>query len=242
MMSITQTIQNRVDTFPAGQIFDYQDFPSFIKSPSAVIKAISRMVADDKIERFSKGQFYVPKKSMLGYFKPSDKELIKSELYKKGQLCGYITGQSLYNKLGLTTQIPRTITIAYNGGRQIKDFGTIRIKKIVTRVPIQKKDVELLQYLDVLKGIRKISASDVDQSLIIISRYFAKLSIAKQKRLLQLALKYYSPQVRALAGLLFVSLGFPVSQKIADSLNPVTVYKLNLDKSIWPKAFEWNIH
>ena len=241
MMNIAQAIKNEVEIFPAGQIFGYQALPIYTKSPVAVIKAISRMVADQKLERFSKGRFYVPKKGVLGSIKPTDAELIRSELYKDGQLRGYVTGQSLYNLLGLTTQIPSTITIAFNGGRQLKDYGTIRIRKIVTRIPIKEQDVKLLQYLDALKDIKKISDSNINQSLSIMSRYVSELSASKQAHLLQLVMKYYTPQVRALVGLLFTNLGVAVPKSLASSLNPITVYKLKLDQSIWPLAKDWNI-
>ncbi len=240
-MSIAQIIQNTVKAMPAGQIFGYQELPIYAKSPSAVIKAISRLVSNKQLERFSKGKFYVPKKGLLGIRKPSDGELIRSMLYKDGSLRGYVTGLSLYNQLGLTTQVPRTITVAYNGGRQEKEFGTIRIKTVVTRIPIQEKDVKLLQYLDALKDIKKILDSDVNLNLEIICRYISELLESEQGRLVKLAQNYYSPQVRALVGLLFTSLKLSVPSSLALSLNPTTIYKLKLDQSKWSMAKEWNI-
>ncbi len=162
-------------------------------------------------------------------------------LYKDGRLRGYVTGLSLYNQLGLTTQVPRTITVSYNGGRQEKEFGTIRIKTVVTRIPVQEKDVKLLQYLDALKDIKKIMDSDINLSLEIMCRYISELSDREQARLLKLAKNYYSPQVRALLGLLFSSLKLSVPRSLVRSLNPITIYKLKLDQSKWPMAREWNI-
>ncbi len=240
-MNIAQIIQRNVDAMPAGQIFGYQELSNYAKSPSAVIKAVGRMVSNEKLVRYSKGKFYVPKKGFLGIRKPTDSELIKSMLYKNGRLRGYITGISLFNQLGLTTQVPRTISVAFNGGRQEKDFGTIRIKTIVTRIPIASKDVTLLQYLDVLKDIKRIPDADINLSLKIMRNYISKLSVAEQKRLLKLALTYYSPQVRALVGLLFSSLELPIPTSLALSLNPTTTYKLKLDKVTWPVAKDWNI-
>ncbi len=240
-MSIAQIIQNTVEAMPAGQIFGYQELPSYAKSPSAVIKAISRLVSDKRLERFSKGKFYVPKKGLLGIRKPSDGELIRSMLYKDGRLRGYVTGLSLYNQLGLTTQVPRTITVAYNGGRQDKEFGTIRIKTIVTRIPIKEKDVKLLQYLDALKDIKKILDSDINLTLEIMRRYISELSECEQGRLVKLAQNYYSPQVKALIGLLLTSLKLFVPSSLVRSLNPTTIYKLKLDQSKWSRAKEWNI-
>lgn len=240
-MNIAQTIKNSVKAMPAGQIFGYQELPNYSQSPSAVIKVISRMVSEKRLERLSKGKFYVPKKGVLGLRKPSDAELVRSVLYKDGRVCGYVTGLSLYNQLGLTTQVPRTITVACNGGRQEKEFGTIRIKKIVTRIPIKEQDVKLLQYLDALKDIKKIPDSDVNTSLKIIRKYIFELSASDQMRLLTLVQGYYSPQTRALLGLLFTSLNLSVPRSLALSLNPTTVYKLKLDQSNWSKAREWNI-
>lgn len=61
-MTIAQIIQNSIETMPAGKIFGYQELPNYSLSPSAVIKAIGRMVSSEKLKRFSKGKFDVPKK------------------------------------------------------------------------------------------------------------------------------------------------------------------------------------
>ncbi len=186
-MSISQSVQDSIGTIPAGQIFDYQALPAYAQSPSAVIKAVSRLVADRQLTRFSKGKFYVPKQGLMGLRKPSDVELVRSMLYKEGRLRGYVTGLALYNQLGLTTQVPRTITVAINGGRQEKDFGTIRLKTVVARMPVEEKSVKLLQYLDVLKDIKNIPDTTINQSLTMMRQYISALSEREQRRLVSLA-------------------------------------------------------
>nr|WP_136252512.1 DUF6088 family protein [Ningiella ruwaisensis] len=240
-MSIAQTVQKSIETIPAGTLFSYQELPSYARSPNAVIKAVKRMVDDKRVKRLSKGKFYVPKKGLLGTRKPSDQELVRSVLYKGGKLRGYITGLSLFNQLGLTTQMPRTITVAVNGARQRKDFGTISIKTQSTRVPIEQKEVILLQYLDVLKDIKSIPDADVDFSLVIMRKKVSELSKAQQSRLVALAEEFYSPQTKALVGLLYSNLRLPLSKTLACSLNPTTSYNLNLDEKNWPEAKDWNI-
>lgn len=128
---------------------------------------------EKRLERFAKGKFYVPKKGLLGLRKPSDSELLRSMLYKDGRLRGYITGLSLFNQLGLTTQVPRTVTLAINGGRQEKEFGTIKVKTQVTRVPVEERDVPLLQYLDALKEVKSIPDSNIDRSLLRWKEYYS---------------------------------------------------------------------
>lgn len=239
-MSIAQTIQNQIAGMPAGQIFGYEALRDYSRAPSAVAKALSRMVTDNKIERLSKGRFYVPQKGVLGPRKPSDSELIRSVLYKGGRLRGYVTGQALFNRLGLTTQMPRTVTVAIEGARQEKDFGTIRVKTVTTRFPIREQDVTLFQYLDVLRDARNIPDADINQTLWIMRDRIAALSDAERKRLVKLAADYDAPQVRALLGLLLASVGINVPS-LKDTLNPTTVYKLSLNRDAWPLAKDWGI-
>ncbi len=240
-MSVAQSIHNSIQAIPAGRLFSYQELPEYSESPTAVIKAINRMVDSDMLKRLSKGLFYLPQKGLLGLRKPSDNEIIRSVLYKNGELQGYITGLSLYNKLGLTTQIPKTVTIASKGARQEKDFGTIRLKIISARAPIEENNVMLLQYLDVLKDIKNIPDCSVEQALSIIAGTIAKLTINKKKQLIDLAIEYYGPQVRALLGLILSNLGGVNTQPLMCSLNPTTVYQLNLNNTEWPEASKWNI-
>lgn len=240
-MSIAQTVQQGIANMPAGQIFGYQELESYAQSPTAVIKAINRLVSEEQLARISKGKFYVPKKGLLGARKPSDGELVRSVLYKEGRLRGYVTGLSLYNLLGLTTQMPRTVTIALNGSRQEKEFATIRIRTVVTRAPVDEKNVKILQYLDALKDIKTIPDSNIDLSLKIIRRKISELSENEQSFLISLAEKYYTPQVRALVGLLFSSLCMVIPASLKLSLNPTTTYKLSLDGREWPMSKDWNI-
>lgn len=241
-MNIAQATERSIESIPAGQIFGYQELPLYAQSPTAVVKAVNRLVSDARLARLSKGRFYVPKKGILGAArKPSDGELIRAMLYKDGRRRGYITGLSLYNQLGLTTQIPRTVTIALNGSRQQKEFGTIRIKTVATRAPVDDNNVRLLQYLDALKDIKTIPDTTIDLSLKILRRKISELSDSEKTQFLFLAENYYGPQVRAISGLLFSNLRLTVPESLKRSLNPTTFYKLALSSSEWPQAKDWNI-
>lgn len=240
-MSIAQTIQNRVSDMPAGQVFGYQELPEYPQAPLAVIKAVNRLVADKSLQRLSKGKFYIPKKGLLGQRRPSDDELIRSVLYKNGRLRGYITGLALFNRLGLTTQMPRTVTIAVNGGRQEKNFGTISIKTVITRLPVSEENVLLFQYLDVLRDVKRIPDADINQSIRAMKEKLAELDISDRQRLVQFAVEYYNPQVRALLGLLATTLKWDEKKLLKTTLNPTTTYKLALNIKLWPAAKDWNI-
>jgi len=240
-MTISANVKQRVQQFLPGQVFGYCDIAVYQDAPSAVVKAVSRLLKNREIKRLSKGRFYRPKQGIFGELQPSDSELLKTILYKGGQLRGYITGTALYNQLGLTTQLPRTITIAVEGGRQEKDFGTLRVKLVKSRAPIKASDVMLLQYLDVLKNINEIPDADTNKTLASMAKRFSELDDKQVRRVKNLAQNYYTAKVAALTGFLLEFTGKDNTQSLRKSLNPLTKFKIGLDKEQWPESHTWNI-
>lgn len=240
-MSISKTIKQQIAQFEPGRVFGYGELPVYQVAPSAAVKAVSRLLKNGDIKRLSKGQFYKPKTGILGELKPSDSELLKTILYKGGELRGYITGTALYNQLGLTTQLPRTITVAVEGGRQEKDFGTLRAKLVRSRAPVKPAEVMLLQYLDVLKDINDIPDADTNETLARMADRFLKLDDKQVKRIESLVRNYYTPKVTALTGYLLEYTGKDDSRRLKKSLNPLTRFKIGLDKKQWPDSVVWNI-
>lgn len=240
-MTISTTVKQRVLQFSSGQVFGYEDIAAYRDAPSAVVKAVSRLLKAGYIKRLSKGRFYKPKRGIFGELKPSDSELLKTILYKNGRLRGYVTGTALYNQLGLTTQLPRTITVAIDGGRQEKDFGTLRTKLVKSRAPIKAADVILLQYLDVLRGIKEIPDADTNEVLLRMAKRFSELDDKQVKRAKSLARNYYTAKVAALTGFLLEFTGQDNSRSLKKTLNPLTQFKIGLDKEQWPEIQSWNI-
>jgi len=240
-MNITSNVKKIIKLKVPGQVFSYTDIPAFKDEPQAVVKTMSRLLKAGEIKRISKGQFYRPKQGILSELKPSDTELLKTLLYKDGKLTGYITGLALYNELGLTTQVPRIITIATEGARQKKDFGTIRAKLIESTAPITRSNLRLLQYLDVLKTIDKIPDTNINNSLYKMSVLFKKLNNKQIFNIKKIVTKYYKPRVIALTGLILETNGQDNAGDLKASLNPLSQYKIGLDKKQWPEMGKWNI-
>ena len=240
-MSIAASINRAVERFEPGRIFGYSDLAPYREAPGAVARALSRLAQENKITRVAKGRYCKPKQGLLGPLEPTDDELIRDTLYRDGRLRGYVTGAALYNRLGLTTQIPKTITIALNGARQEKDFGTIRIKTVPSRAPIRKADVPLLQYLDVLRDVKNVPDADPGDVLKAIAERFAALSDADVNRLQRLALDYYNAGTRALVGLLLTRNDQRIDPKLRGSLNPLTRFRVGLDTDTWCDKIDWYI-
>ena len=113
-MKTTDYIAYIIDRFPKGFVFTYADFNREVSQKQALIKALNRMVISGKIAKLSKGKYYKPETTPFGDLLPNQKQVVKDLLEEKGKINGYLTGYSIYNQLGLTTQVSNTIQIGKN--------------------------------------------------------------------------------------------------------------------------------
>ena len=240
-MTIAATVNQTIGQMPAGRIFGYEIFPLYLDAPGAVVRAVNRAVEKQRLKRVAKGRFYKPRTGVFGDVPLSDTERLRDELYCNGRRCGYITGPALYNRLGLTPQIPKTVTIAVNRATQTKGFGTLRIKLVSRRVPISDSTVPLLEILDILRDVKKIPNTSVDRVICAIAERLTYLKPNAMNRLQRLALDYYSPVTRALLGMLLTNCGSKVLPSLGVSINPTTRFNLGLDPNDWPECRVWNL-
>ena len=230
-----------MNKLPEGTIFTCTDFIAEGNSKEAVIKALNRKVASGEIAKFAKGKFYVPKQSIFGILKPNEYEVMKDLFYKNGVMIGYLTGLSIYNGLGLTTQVSAVTVIGKNEVRPAFKRGYLRIHFIKQKNKITKGNVQLLQILDAIRYIKEIPDADID---FLCSRF---LSILKntpkdyQSKMVELAI-LYPPATRALLGALLDELGaMDLTEFLCKSLNPITVYKLPRASKVLSNTQKWNI-
>jgi hypothetical protein len=69
------------------------------------------MAASGKFSKLGKGKYYKPEGSPFGKLVPNQAHVVKDLLQENGKISGYLTEDSIYNKLGLTTQVGNTIQI-----------------------------------------------------------------------------------------------------------------------------------
>ena len=212
-----------------------------METPGAVVRAVNRSVENGRLKRVEKGRFYRPRKGVLGDMLVSDEALLRDVLYRNGRRCGYIIGPALYNRLGLTTQVPKTIAVATNRAAQTKDFGTIRIKLVPRRAPISDSTVPLLETLDAVRDARKVPDAGAGRVLKVLGKVLLGYTPARRKELQRLAVDYYNPCTRALLGMLLTRNGQEVLPTLRASINPTTRFNLGIDPGDWPEASAWNI-
>jgi hypothetical protein len=239
-LKTTDYIAFIIDRFPKGYVFTYSDFSVEVSKKQALIKALNRMVLSGKIAKLSKGKYYKPETTPFGDLLPNQKQIVKDLLEEKGKIKGYLTGYSIYNQLGLTTQVSNTIQIGRNEIRPSFKRDGYTIAFIKQKNSITKDNIPLLQILDAIRYIKKIPDTNTENSCI---RFIAILKQLKEKDLLlimRLAIKY-SPATRALLGAMLDELKSTKTESLYDSLNPITKYKLAGAFSVLSTAEKWNI-
>lgn len=242
-MSITQQVQQKIRKMPSGFVFGYKDFLSIEGAGSeAIIKALNRTVKQGGIEKISKGRFFKPENSPFGPLQPKEEEIVKDLLYKDGKRVGYLTGLSIYNSLGFTTQVSNTLQIGSTSVRPRFKRGRYTISYLRQKNDITNQNVELLQILDIIRYIKKIPDSSPKKSVKQLIKLINQLNSDKIKRLMALALAY-PPSTRALLGAI-LDKGNQRSDTgvLKTSLNPITTYKMGQGlSSVLTSAKNWNL-
>jgi hypothetical protein len=240
-MKTTEYIASTIDRLPNGYVFTYSDFITAVSQKEAVIKALNRMVASGKIAKLSKGKYYKPENTPFGNLPPNQAQVVKDLLEENGKITGYLTGYSIYNQLGLTTQVSNTIQIGKNQIRPNFKREYYTISFIKQKNTITKENIPLLQILDTIRYIKKIPDSSIKSASNRILTILKKISENDKNTMVRLALKY-PPASRALLGALLEQLQqSKIAGPLLKSLNPITKYKLPGASKVLSTTEKWNI-
>jgi hypothetical protein len=239
-MNVTEKIQKSIDRLPEGITFKYRQLRINPDEFIAAAKAIERLIAKNQIKRISTGTFYKPKKTPFGELMPREEELLKPYLFFQNKRNAYVTGTSLYNRLGLTTQVPKTIKIASRDKRITITTGSLQAKPVKSYVDVSNNNYYLLELLDVLKDFIKIPDLDKQSAIRYLLNRLKKFTTKERNDLIKIAMKY-PPRSRAFLGALLQEIKSKQNVKpLKHSLNPLTEYNLGI-KSDLSKAANWSI-
>ena len=240
-MKVAQKIEKKINKIKEGTTFKYQQLSIEQNEYSAATKAIERLIEKGIIKRVSTGVFYKPKKTVFGELKPNEEELLKPYLFQNNKRVAYLTGVSLYNRMGLTTQIPKNIKIASRDKRITVSVGNIKGTPVKSYVDVTDKNYYLLEILDALKDFKKIPDLDKDSAIKIILNRLKKLNPNETKQLIKCVLPY-PPRVRGFLGALLEKIDSSIELTILKrSLNPLSEYNYGINQSLLSTAPNWNI-
>ncbi|MDD2346343.1 MAG: DUF6088 family protein [Bacteroidales bacterium] len=240
-MNVTDSISSKIERLPKGYVFTYADFITEVNKKEAVIKALNRMVSAGKIAKLSKGKYYKPESTPFGNLQPTQAQVVKDLLEENGKILGYLTGYSIYNQFGLTTQVSNTIQIGKNEVRPSFKRERYTISFVKQKNTITKENIPLLQLLDAIRYIKKIPDTNIETSSKRFLAIIEKITEKEINTLVRLALKY-PPSTRALLGALLEKLQKTNStEPLLKSLNPITKYKLSGAAKAISTTEKWNI-
>ena len=240
-MKVVDIIENKINRLPNGYSFTYKDFLLSIENKEAAIKALNRFVEKGKINKISKGKFYKPEKTIFGPLQPNQYQLLKDLLEEDNKITGYLTCFSIYNTLGLTTQLSNTVQIGKNNLRPYLKRERYLISFVKQNNTINKDNIPYLQLLDCIKTIKKIPDTTIEKS---VERFISILSAYNLKEIQQIVRlsQKYSPSTRAILGAMLDELQLEkYSVILLKTLNPITKYRfpgLNDKLSQYKK---WNL-
>lgn len=240
-MKTLDIINNTIDRFPKGYIFTYADFYGKVNSKEAIVKCLNRMALNGKIKKLSKGKYYKPEISVFGELKPTQYQVVKDLLEQNGKIIGYISGYGAFNEMGLTTQMSSIIQIGRNDFRPSFKRDFYKISFIKQKNSITEKNVKILKVLDVIRFIKNIPDTTIDEACFKLINIVKAFKASDQEKMIRLTLNY-PPATRALVGAMleFINVAKEI-ELLRKSLKPITYYKLSVSNEILPTAKNWNI-
>lgn len=243
IMNVAKEIKKKIAGFPDDYVFTASDFDFEPQNQAAVVKSLNRMAKSGEISKLAKGKFYKPRKTQFGVLKPSAYQIAKDFIERDGKIIGYITGYSVYNALGLTTQISSYIQIGVNKYRQSVKREDYTISFVVQPNTITKKNIEILRILDAIRFIREIPATPPNDACLRLKEIIKSLDVEQKQLFVKCALKYTN-YVRALCGAMLEDIGceYDLLMILRKSLNGVTEYKLPISDDVLPTKRNWRIY
>ncbi|MEZ0542539.1 DUF6088 family protein [Fibrella arboris] len=240
-MTVSETITRQIEKFQEATSFGYADLSISRHDFSSAAKALERLQKKGLIQKLSKGKFYKPKQTVFGEKRPDEQQILKPYLYHQGKRIAYITGNALYNQLGLTTQVPAVIQIASRDKRITINTGAIKATPVKSYVDVTEDNYQMLGFLDAIKDLKQIPDVIVNEAITVIQSRIAKLNDREIQQLTDYALAY-PPRVRALVGAILENVNkLSRLAVLRDSLNPLTQFDIGVAPTCLPTAANWNI-
>lgn len=241
MKKLRNKILNAAKAIPEGVPFGYGDIGVGGKEFGAASQVLSRLVRNGEIERVSPGIFFRARRTLLGKGGVSQELLIRKYLFPNGKRRAYVTGVALYNRLGLTTQVPSIIQIGSLDRRIYTRIGSLRLMPVKSYVEVTEKNFSLLEILDVIKDFKNIPDIEPRLAVKFLKSKLRQLQAAEVSNLVKIALKY-PPRVRAMLGAL-LSIEKPEIEigRLRASLHPLSKYDFGLGDADLTNADDWKL-
>ena len=117
---------------------------------------LNRLNKENIIKTAYKGIYYIPKTNIFGEVPLGNSKIVQYKYLvdKFGNVKGYITGANLFNKVGLTTQVPNVIDIVTNECKNNNKYTNKNLNVIIRKpkIEIDNENYKYLQFIDLIEN------------------------------------------------------------------------------------------
>jgi hypothetical protein len=229
MSSLTNDINTQINRIESGKIFTFRDLSFPYEKLANVSVILSCKSKKGELIRIEKGAYYKPKKSTLGIgILPVYQDEQLKYLIRK--LDGYMTGPYIYNKMGLTGQVPSVITIATPKPVRNFTFNKLSVETVKSyiRESGNEEVISYLRLLDAIKDIKRIPGRTEQEIYEILqTRYFKIYGYPVLNKIVSLAV-FYPPRVRKILSDMLEDAGYPdLQERLKQTIIPTTRFDLH---------------
>ena len=127
-------------------------------SKPALNQMFKQLCDKDLLIKYDTGIYFIPKKSRLSGNIGPNADIVAQYKYIKrhGLISGYYSGNTLANKMGISSQVPRITEITSNHmAARVREI-ELGSRKFIIRhpvVPVNNENAAVLQLLDLLKSL-----------------------------------------------------------------------------------------
>ena len=142
--------------------------------------------------------------------------------------------------MNLTTQMAFRIKIASNKRINIHK-GAIKARSVKSYAEVTEANYQVLGFLDAIKDIKRIPDCTVANAVKILIKKIESFDDKSVGDLIKYAL-LYPPRVRAMLGAMLQNIDDGIiTEKLKESLNPITTFEIGLKENDLPTIKNWYI-
>lgn len=150
-------------------------------SRSWLFKELRSLIEKGEIKRFASGTYYIPKKMFFGDSYLDPRKVVERRFITNGiDIYGYISGVSLLNQVGLSTQVPNMTELVTNRETtRVRDLsvGNQRVRARRARTTITTDNVKALQLLDLVAVLNPDVLGETER--FMLSRYIKSSGVTR---------------------------------------------------------------
>ena len=169
------------DKFGKNNPFFTSDIEYMDYSKPWIYKELNKLCGESKIIRFERGLYYIPEETIFGPSILNPNKIIEKKYIGVGDsVYGIYGGTLLLNSMGVTTQVPNVIEIFTNNEKSRRREVMVGYQKVISRMPITAKNVELFRLLEFFNSI-DLNKMDKETSFAQVVSYIRENGLGRNE-------------------------------------------------------------